>query len=243
MPTGRLYEGHGIARQGAHTGGRNSIARAIVLVGNHEVSPVTDPQIEAIAGLLVHGFRSGWWRAARLAGGHQQAPGASTACPGRHGMAAIPRINERAAAILAGAPIEGDDVQLTDRITFRRPDTGVVVSFSVGEALAYATYYAGEAATKGPAKSAAAVWATKVQRAGADGNVRGINALQELADTKSGVIRLEGAGDEEPVALGEPEPVAGRRHAAAEPLTADDYDVNAGEFVVDLDDVIARAEG
>ncbi|MDP5182188.1 N-acetylmuramoyl-L-alanine amidase [Blastococcus sp. BMG 814] len=111
MPTGRVYEGHGVARQGAHTGGRNSIARAIVLVGNYDTTPPTPAQVESTARLLVHGHRQGWWSAARLAGGHQQAPGASTACPGRHAMAAIRQINDRAAALLAGAPpLQEDDM-------------------------------------------------------------------------------------------------------------------------------------
>jgi len=112
MPTGRIYEGHGIGRKGAHTGGRNSIARAIVLVGNSDTNDVTDAQIEQVAQLVVHGYRQGWWKRPRLNGGHQQAPGAATGCPGRFGMRAIPLINARAAAILAGSeqPEEDDDL-------------------------------------------------------------------------------------------------------------------------------------
>jgi hypothetical protein len=41
MPSGRVYEGHGVDRQGAHTG-RNDIARAIVLVGDCSTRPPID---------------------------------------------------------------------------------------------------------------------------------------------------------------------------------------------------------
>lgn len=108
-PVGRVYQGHSVNRLGAHTGGRNSIARAICFVGNYDVAKPTPQMIEAAAQLLVHGYRSGWWTAPRITGGHQQAPGASTACPGRHAMAAIPVINARAAAILVGAPAPQED--------------------------------------------------------------------------------------------------------------------------------------
>jgi hypothetical protein len=108
MPSGRVYEGHGVDRQGAHTANRNSIARAIVLVGNYDTSPVTDAQQRAVAALLQHGQQAGWWRTARLNGGHQQAPGAQTACPGRHAMAVIPTINRAAAA---PAQTEEEDVK------------------------------------------------------------------------------------------------------------------------------------
>lgn len=93
MPSGRVFEGHGVNRRGAHTKGRNSIARAIVLVGNYENDRVSDDQVRSVIQLLEHAKRQGWISRARLAGGHRQAPGASTACPGRFGMAAIPIVN------------------------------------------------------------------------------------------------------------------------------------------------------
>jgi hypothetical protein len=103
MPSGRVYEGHGVGTLGAHTKGRNSIARAIVLVGNYDEAVPTAEQCEAVASLLVHGQRSGWWTAAKLTGGHQQAPYAATGCPGLHGMECIDDINARAAAPTAPA--------------------------------------------------------------------------------------------------------------------------------------------
>jgi hypothetical protein len=57
-PVGRVYQGHSIDRQGAHTKGRNSIARAICLVGNYDDRHPTRQQLDAVARLLVHGYRS-----------------------------------------------------------------------------------------------------------------------------------------------------------------------------------------
>lgn len=98
MPSGRVYEGHGVDREGAHTAGRNSVARSIVLVGDYSRHAVTEAQVRAVAALLRLGVAEGWWQHAQLDGGHQDAPGARTECPARYGMAAIPRINKLAAA-------------------------------------------------------------------------------------------------------------------------------------------------
>ncbi|GGM55358.1 hypothetical protein GCM10012275_28140 [Longimycelium tulufanense] len=96
-PSGRVFEGHSVDRQGTHTSGRNSIGRAIVLVGNYETDIPTAAQKRAVAALLRHGYQAGWWRQQRITGGHRQAPGnADTACPGRNALAAIPEINQRA---------------------------------------------------------------------------------------------------------------------------------------------------
>ena len=117
-PVGRVYEGHGIARVGAHTRGRNSISRAVCLVGNYELAVPSPAMVTAVVKLLQYGHAQGWWTRARLTGGHRDAPGASTACPGRHAMAAIPEINRRAEALAVErrvlrtqAPmLAGDDV-------------------------------------------------------------------------------------------------------------------------------------
>lgn len=107
MPSGRVYEGHGVDRQGAHTGGRNDFARAIVLVGDYSSRAPTVAQRRSVAALLIQGKASGWWREARLNGGHRQAPGASTACPGDAAFETIPEINKLAAS---GVPSEEDDM-------------------------------------------------------------------------------------------------------------------------------------
>jgi hypothetical protein len=94
-PSGRIYEGTGVTRKGAHTKGRNGIARAIVLVGNFDVTRPPQRQLDAVAWLVAHGARMGWWPG-QLAGGHRDAPGANTACPGRYAYAAIEAINAAA---------------------------------------------------------------------------------------------------------------------------------------------------
>lgn len=102
-PAGLVFEGHGVARRGAHTKGLNTTHRAIVFVGNYETAQLTPEQVESAAWLLAHGYLSGWWKAAKFVGGHKGAPGAATSCPGRNVMSALGAINARAAAIASGA--------------------------------------------------------------------------------------------------------------------------------------------
>lgn len=100
--SGRIFTGHSPGRQGAHTGGRNDIARAICLIGNYDTSVPTSPQLDAVAWLLGEAKRRGWIKHARLNGGHRDAPGAATICPGRHAWALISEINRRAAGGAGG---------------------------------------------------------------------------------------------------------------------------------------------
>jgi hypothetical protein len=117
--SGRVFDGHGIDRRGAHTGGRNSIARAIVLVGDYSKQEPTSAQLSAVAELLGYGYRAGWWRAPRLNGGHRDAPGASTSCPGNRAHARIPAIN--AAAEAGGSPeLKDDDLTPEETAMLRR---------------------------------------------------------------------------------------------------------------------------
>lgn len=102
-PSGRVFEGHSVHRIGAHTKGRNTIAAALCFIGNYETQELTPAQIESAAQLIAHGFLSGWWKAAKLSGGHQQAPGAATACPGRNVMAQLATIDRRAAEVARSA--------------------------------------------------------------------------------------------------------------------------------------------
>lgn len=101
-PAGLVFEGHGVDRQGAHTAGRNSIARAICMIGDYSKTAPTALQKNAIAELLIHGKNQGWWKTAKLNGGHRNAPGASTACPGNAGFAVIAEINRLVTATNSG---------------------------------------------------------------------------------------------------------------------------------------------
>lgn len=142
LPSGRVFEGTGVDRQGAHTKGRNSISRAIVLHGNYDVAPPTSTMLAAVAALIEHGHVAGAWWPDRLTGGHRDAPGASTACPGRFAYSAIPSIN--AAALAGGAtPWKEDDVELSDKVhdyyAPGRPD------LTVADALAWSAAHSGQA--------------------------------------------------------------------------------------------------
>lgn len=95
-PDGSIYEGHSINRQGAHTRDRNSIARAIVLVGDYTRLVPAPSMVASVVELLRYGFNARWWNSARLTGGHRDAPGANTACPGDAAYRLIPLINQQA---------------------------------------------------------------------------------------------------------------------------------------------------
>lgn len=93
-PAGLIFEGHGIDRVGAHTEGHNTAGVGICLVGNYENAKPTQAQLDAVAWLLRHGVTKGWWKTAKLNGGHRDTK--ATACPGRHAYSAIDDINRLA---------------------------------------------------------------------------------------------------------------------------------------------------
>lgn len=92
-PAGLVFEGVSIDRIGAAIANYNTPTANIVLVGNYDKATPPRPMLEAVDGLLRLGVTKGWWKSARLAGGHQDAPGAQTACPGRYAQALIDDIN------------------------------------------------------------------------------------------------------------------------------------------------------
>lgn len=94
-PSGRIYEGHSVDRQGAHTGGLNDVARAICLIGRYQDDEPTPAQIQSIAWLLQHNVAKGWTKTAALTGGHRDVK--ATECPGDLAYAAIDDINQLAA--------------------------------------------------------------------------------------------------------------------------------------------------
>lgn len=98
MPSGRVYEGTGVGRLGAHTGGRNSISHAFVLVGDYSTVGPTVAQQNSIAETLREGKARNWWLHAALNGGHRDVK--STGCPGDAAYRLIPQMNR----IAAGSP-------------------------------------------------------------------------------------------------------------------------------------------
>ena len=101
---GRIYEGRGWGFQGGHTGGRNQISHGILIVGGWETA--SDAEVEAAARSIVwlveDGHRRGMTRRV-VSGGHRDAPGSSTSCPGTAGMRVVRRSRE-----LLSAPPEDE---------------------------------------------------------------------------------------------------------------------------------------
>lgn len=95
-----VYVGRGAGIQGAHTEGHNTTSHAICIMGNFEVMKPSDDLLRTIAELINYGVEKGWW--SKFTGGHRDASGASTACPGKYLYAAIPTIKEYT--------LNGDDV-------------------------------------------------------------------------------------------------------------------------------------
>jgi HAMP domain-containing protein len=110
---GTLYELQG-NRIGAHTAGQNSTSLAVCLVGNYETTQITEAQIEAVAWLHGELVRRGWLVRSAPLQGHRNAPGASTACPGRTAYAALPKIRARLGSTPSPTPKEGFLMALTD---------------------------------------------------------------------------------------------------------------------------------
>ena len=80
---GKVLEGRGPGRQGAHTAGQNERSHGICVAGDYTDRPPSDEDLDALRWLIGHGHEQGWWPTPRLTGGHRDAPGAFTSCPGR----------------------------------------------------------------------------------------------------------------------------------------------------------------
>lgn len=100
-PVGRIYQGVSIHRRGAHTKGHNTVGAAFVLIGDYSRRAPTAAQRESIARQMVEDHRAGKANRHTLNGGHRDASGNSSECPGDAGEAAIPLINARANALWA----------------------------------------------------------------------------------------------------------------------------------------------
>jgi hypothetical protein len=91
---GRVLEGRGPGRAGAHTHGDNHGSHGICMVGSYENRLPSDADLDALVWLVKHGQERGWWQGP-ITGGHRDAPGASTSCPGTRLWRHIPDINKR----------------------------------------------------------------------------------------------------------------------------------------------------
>lgn len=92
LGNGVAYEGQGWGWVGAHTGGDNSLSHGIAVIGNLQDRALTAVARQTIVELIVGGVYGGHIADPPTIGAHGDAPRAQTACPGRHGRAALDAI-------------------------------------------------------------------------------------------------------------------------------------------------------
>jgi len=109
-PDGFVFEGRGAGVAGGHTAGQNTVSHAICIMGHYDIQPVDPDLVNRLVEFIVYGFLHKWWPI-DLTGGHRDAPGASTSCPGKNLYALIPKINQMTGATyMAGWKKPGDPV-------------------------------------------------------------------------------------------------------------------------------------
>ncbi len=81
-PDGTILQGQD-GHVGAHTRGQNSTSEAICCIGNYETAQPTEAMSASVVLIVAV-------RGSVLLGGHRDAPGAATACPGRNLQSAVP---------------------------------------------------------------------------------------------------------------------------------------------------------
>lgn len=90
-----IYEGRGVGYIGAHTAGENSISLGVSVVGNYETQKIQPSVIKRLRELFDHLHDAGHLQGPRTThptGGHRDAPGAATACPGRNLYAVLNQV-------------------------------------------------------------------------------------------------------------------------------------------------------
>lgn len=112
---GEVYEGRGIGVQGGHTANENRVSHAICLLGNFSGRRPTAASLDTVVKLARLGRDRRWW--VPTLGGHRDAPGASTSCPGDHLYAQLPSLR----ILVAQAPVppveEDEDVAYYTYVT------------------------------------------------------------------------------------------------------------------------------
>jgi hypothetical protein len=91
---GDIYEGRGAGVAGGHTAGHNTTSHAVCVLGNFDQAEPTQAALDSVVALARHGHAEGWWPQT-FTGGHRNASGAATSCPGSHLYARLPEINSR----------------------------------------------------------------------------------------------------------------------------------------------------
>jgi hypothetical protein len=105
-PAGLIFEGVSVDRVGSAIANYNTPSANIVWVGNYDVNNPPLPMLQATDWLLHHGAGK-WWPAPVITGGHREAPGAQTACPGRFAQELLDDVNR--GAYHTGEPVVVDN--------------------------------------------------------------------------------------------------------------------------------------
>lgn len=93
-----IYVLRGWGGIGAHTLGDNRESHGVVLVGDWTSDKVPEPMVHALAWLILYSADLDYGPE-EITGGHRDAPGAETSCPGNAGMRAV----EKARKLIAGS--------------------------------------------------------------------------------------------------------------------------------------------
>jgi N-acetylmuramoyl-L-alanine amidase len=80
FPSGRVYEGRGWRRRGAHCASKNSVSVGVAFVANTDVTEPTEKAIRACKDLLAFGVLGGHLKVGHEVKGHRDFD--STKCPG-----------------------------------------------------------------------------------------------------------------------------------------------------------------
>jgi len=107
----KFYEGRGAGVLGAHTKGHNLTSHGLCVLGNYDRAGFTDTMLEDLQAFLKWHKQYG---PDRFTGGHQDADGARTACPGRNLQANIRAINGLVAVPQTQAPTKRPLIRLWD---------------------------------------------------------------------------------------------------------------------------------
>ena len=81
-PSGRIFEGRGWGRSGAHTEGRNSTAAGVCFLGHGDKWPATDAQWAAARWLIAEGVTTGKLKPMPAIGTHAKYSTKGKTCPG-----------------------------------------------------------------------------------------------------------------------------------------------------------------
>jgi hypothetical protein len=177
---GTIYEGRGAGIAGGHTAGHNTISHAVCLIGNFEIDRPTAAALASLVELGRHGHAEGWWREG-FTGGHRDASGASTSCPGKFLYTQLATINQ--AIQEDDMPLTTDDIRRIWEYAVPDEDDGLGTRGAV-HALRQAWGYARKASID-----------AAIARQLAEAAATGINLTAEQIDAIADAVSLEVADD------------------------------------------------